>query len=101
MKTIEEICGHMSEKAAAIDPLGKTLMFCLDDERMLIDGTGDENLVSIVTGEEVEPDCSVTMSLDTFSKLQSGTLKPFIAVASRKIKVKGDPSIAAKLKQLT
>lgn len=99
--TIQEICSGMSEKAATIDPLGKTLIFHLDDERLLIDGTGEGNVVSIVTGQDVEAECTVTMSMDTWGKLQRNELKPFIAVASRKIKVKGDLSIAAKLKKLT
>lgn len=101
MSSIQEICADMSEKAGAIDPLGKTLVFNLDDERLLIDGTGERNIVSIMTGEDVEAECTVTMSLDTWGKLQRHELKPFIAVASRKIKVTGDLSIAAKLKQLT
>ncbi len=99
--TIQEICADMAAKAASIDPLGKTLIFYLDDERLLIDGTGEQNSVAIVTGQDVEAECTVTMSLDTWGKLQRKELKPFIAVASRKIKVKGDLSIAAKLKQLT
>ena len=41
------------------------------------------------------------MSLDTYGKLQRKEIKPFMAVASGKIKVKGDMSIAAKLKKLT
>ena len=99
--TIQEICADMAAKAASIDPLGKTLMFYLDAECLLIDGTGEQNSVSIVTGQDVEAECTVTLSLDTWGKLQRKELKPFIAVASRKIKVKGDLSIAAKLKQLT
>lgn len=99
--TIQDICADMAAKAASIDPLGKTLIFYLDDERLLIDGTGEQNSVAIVTGQDVEAECTVTMSLDTWGKLQRKELKPFIAVASRKIKVKGDLSIAAKLKQLT
>lgn len=99
--TIEEICADMSEKAACIEPLGKTLLFQLDDESMLLDGSGDSNLVSIVTGQEVEAECTVRMSLDTYGKLQRKEIKHFMAVASGKIKVVGDFSIAAKLKKLT
>ncbi|MDE0419464.1 MAG: SCP2 sterol-binding domain-containing protein [Gammaproteobacteria bacterium] len=99
--TIDDIAGDMAQKAGTLDPLGRTLLFCLDDERMLIDGTGDANVVSVVTGESVEPDCTVRMSIDTYGKLQRKEIKPFMAVASGKIKVKGDMSIAAKLKKLT
>ena len=98
--TIDEICADMSEKAATIDPLGKTLAFYLDDELLLIDGSGERNVVSVATGRDLEPDCAVHMSIDTFLKVQRKELKPFIGVASGKIKAKGDFSIAAKLKQL-
>lgn len=99
--TIDEICADMAAKAGTLDPLGKTLLFCLDDERMLIDGTGDENRVTVVTGEEVDGDCTVRMSLETFHQLRLKQIKPFMAVASGRIKVRGDMSIAAKLKKLT
>ena len=97
---IEEICADMAEKASQIDPLGKSLMFYLDEERMLIDGSGDSNQVAIVTGQDIEAECTVRMSLDTYGKLQRREIKPFMAVASGKIKVKGDMSIATKLKKL-
>ena len=99
--TIEEISRDMAQKSGTLDPLGKTLLFCLDDEKMLIDGTGDTNVVSIVSGQDVEADCTVRMSLDTYGKLQRKEIKPFMAVASGRIKVRGDMSIAAKLKKLT
>ena len=91
----------MSEKAASIDPLGKTLKFCLDDEIMLIDGTGDSNEVAVISGNDRESGCVVAMSLETYGKLQRREVKPFMLVASGKIKVKGDLSIATKLKKLT
>lgn len=98
--SIEDVCQDMAEKASEIDPLGKTLLFDFDDEQMLIDGTGTTNEVSIVTGKDTEPDCVVRMSLEIYGQLQRKEIKPFMAVASGKIKVKGDMSIAAKLKKL-
>lgn len=100
MSEIETICADMREKAATIDPLGKTLLFNLDDELMLIDGTGDTNTVTVVTGQDVEAACTVNMSIETYLKVQRKEVKPFMAVASGKIKAKGDFSIAAKLKKL-
>ena len=99
--TIENIAADMAIKARGIEPLGKTLIFLLDDEQMLIDGTGEVNRVTVVSGQEIESDCTVRMSIDTYNKLQQKAIKPFMAVASGKIKVKGDMSIAAKLKKLT
>ena len=99
--SIEDVCKAMAEKASNIDPLGKTLLFDFDEEQMLIDGTGSTNIVSVATGMTIEPDCVVRLSLDTYGKLQRKEIKPIMAVASGKVKVKGDMSIAAKLKKLT
>ncbi len=99
--TIDEISRDMAHKSGTLDPLGKTLLFCLDDEKMLIDGTGDANVVSVVSGRDIEADCTVRMSIETYGKLQRREIKPFMAVASGKIKVRGDMSIATKLKKLT
>ena len=98
--TIEDIRDEMSQKTRTLEPLGKTLVFRFDDESMLIDGTGEKNVVSLVSGETVEADCSVRMSMETFLKLRRREIKPLMAVASGKIKVEGDLSIAAKLKRL-
>ena len=97
---IEDVCRDMAEKASGLDPLGKNLLFEFENESMLIDGTGATNVVSIVTGEDIEAECVIQMSLETYEKLQRKQIKPFMAVASRKIKVRGDMSIATKLKQL-
>ncbi len=98
--TIEDIRDEMSQKTCTLEPLGKTLVFHFDDESMLIDGTGEKNVVSLVSGESVEADCSVRMSTETFLKLRRREIKPFMAIASGKIKVEGDLSIAAMLKRL-
>ena len=63
--TIDEINHDMAQESSTLDPLGKTLLLCLDDEKMLIDGTGDANVVSIVSGQDVEADCTVRMSIET------------------------------------
>ena len=99
--TMEEICADMAAKASAIDPIGKSSMFYLDDERTPIDGSGDGDVVTLVSGEDVKADCAVRMSLDNCGKLRRNEIKPFMAVASGKIKVKGDFSITSKLKKST
>ena len=64
---------------------------------MLIDGTGDENILS---AENSDADCTVKMSVDTYLKLQRKEIKPFKAALTRKLKVKGDLSVARQLRQL-
>ena len=94
---IEQIRQELTENVKKIAPLGKKLKFKLDDDFILIDGTGEENLV---TGEDAEANCTITMSIETYLKLQRKEIKPLIATLSGKIKVKGDIGLAQKLKQL-
>ena len=96
--TIAEIRQELTEKVKHIDPLGKKLKFKLDDEFILIDGSGEKNIVS---DSDEEANCTITMSLETYLKLQRKEIKPMIATLTGKIKVKGDIALAQKLKQLT
>ena len=94
---IEQIRQELAEKVKNIDSIGKKLKFELDGHYMLIDGSGEEN---IMTDENGDADCTVTMSIDTYLKLQRKEIKPMVATLTRKLKVKGDLSVAKKLKQL-
>jgi len=94
---INEIRKELEEKVKKIDPIGKKLKFNLDGAIILIDGSQNPN---IVTDGDVEADCTITMSKDTYLKLQRREIKPMIATLTGKIKVKGDIGLAQKLKQL-
>lgn len=94
---IEQIRKELEEKVKSIDPIGKKLKFNLDGEFILIDGSSQINEIS---GEDGEADCTITMSKDTYLKLQRKEIKPMIATLTGKIKVKGDIGAAQKLKQL-
>jgi len=95
---IETIRQELAGKITKIDPLGKKLKFKLDDDVILIDGTADENTLS---DRDEDADCTIIMSKETYGKLQRNEIKPMIATLTGKIKVKGDLSLAKKLKQLT
>lgn len=94
---IDLIREELAKKVLEINPIGKTLKFVIDDEIMLIDGSGDQN---VMTSDDIDADCTVTMSEDTYLKLQRKEIKPLIATLKGKLKVKGDLSVARKLKQL-
>ena len=94
---IEQIRAELAENIKKIDPLGKKLKFKLDDDFILIDGTSDKN---ILTDRDEDANCTITMSKDTYLKLQRKQIKPMIATLTGKIKVKGDIGLAQKLKQL-
>ncbi len=93
----EQIKAELANNIQKIDPIGKKLKFVLDDKVMVIDGSGDANVLST---EDVEANCTVTMSIDTYVKLQKKQIKPMIATLTGKLKVKGDIGLAQKLKQL-
>lgn len=95
---ISQIREELSEKVKHIDPLGKKLKFAMDGEYILIDGSNGSNVVS---DKNEDADCTITMSVDTYLKLQRKEIKPMIATLKGKIKVKGSIALAQKLKQLT
>lgn len=94
---IDQIRLELAENIKKIDPIGKKLKFKLDDDIVVIDGSGEENILS---EQDVEADCTITMSKETYGKLQRKEIKPMIATLTGKIKVKGDIGLAQKLKQL-
>ena len=94
---IIQIRKELEERVKKIDPIGKKLKFRLDDEVIFINGSEDQNSVSDL---DEEADCTITMSKETYLKLQRGEIKPMIATLTGKIKVKGDLGVAQKLKQL-
>ncbi len=95
--SIDTILEGMKAQAAASDALGASIKFQLDDDVIVIDGTGDSNVVS---REDKETDCTIETSSEVFEQLQSGDLNPMMAVMSGKIKIKGDMGVAMKLQSL-
>jgi putative sterol carrier protein len=94
---IAKIRLDLAEKVSVISPIGKKLKFKLDNDAILIDGSGESNIVS---DEDNDADCTIIMSKETYLKLQRGEIKPLIATLTGKLKVKGDIGLAQKLKQL-
>jgi putative sterol carrier protein len=95
---ITQIRQELAEKVTTIPPLGKKLKFKLDEHFIVIDGEGDINELRDI---DEEANCTISMSIDTYGKLQRKEIKPMIATLTGKIKVKGDIGLAQKLKQLT
>ena len=93
----ETIITSLKNQAANVDPLGAKIKFVLDEDSIMIDGTGNDNIVSKSDGEA---DCVISTSKETFSKLQSGEVNPMMAVMMGQIKIKGDMGLAMKLQSL-
>jgi len=94
---IQQLREELEIKLQKIDPIQKTLKFLIDDEVMFIDGSNGENTMS---SDDKDADCTITMSLDTYLKLQQKKIKPLMATLTGKLKVKGDLNVARKLKEL-
>ena len=95
---IIQIRRELAEKVKTIPPLGKKLKFKLDEHFMVIDGSKE---INEIRDTDEDAHCTISMSIETYLKLQRGEIKPMIATLTGKIKVKGDIGLAQKLKQLT
>lgn len=94
---ITDIRRELADKVKTIPSIGKVLKFNLDGNYIVIDGSGDEN--ELREADE-DANCTITMSVETYFKLQRKEIKPMIATLTGKLKVKGDIGLAQKLKQL-
>ena len=94
---IENILEGLKASAAKASPLGKTLKLDFGDAKVVIDGTGASNVVST---EDRETDCTVSMSEETFAAIADGSQNPMMAFMSGKVKVHGDMSVATKMQSL-
>ncbi|MGB4958775.1 MAG: SCP2 sterol-binding domain-containing protein [Saprospiraceae bacterium] len=95
--SFESILSAVSAQAANVAPFGAKMKFVLGDNIILIDGSGDTNIVS---QSDEESACTITTDEDTFMKLKNGDLNPMMAVMSGKVKIKGDMGLAMKLQSL-
>ncbi|MEL6988483.1 MAG: SCP2 sterol-binding domain-containing protein, partial [Bacteroidota bacterium] len=96
-KKLANVFEQIKEKATSAASLGNTLKFDFGDEQLYIDGTGEQNEVSL---EDKEAACLVESSFEDFLALTRGDLNPMNAVMSGKVKIKGDMSVAMKLQSL-
>ncbi len=87
----------INNRAQDVPALGNKLKFNFGDQVLFVDGSGDTNLVS---KEDKEADCTITVSLENLKKIMDGELNPMTAVMMGKVKIKGDMSVAMKLQSL-
>jgi acyl-CoA dehydrogenase len=93
----ETILSKVQGLAATAPALGKSLKFDFGGNVIVIDGKGDTNVVST---DDKEVDCAISVSMDDLQGLMSGSVNPMMAFMSGKIKVKGDMGVAMKLQSL-
>ena len=94
---IENTITKVSEMAGSTSPMGASIKFNFGDFQIVIDGTGDSNVVST---EDSETQCTIDISHDDFESMLSGELNPMTAFMGGQIQVSGDMSVAMKLQTL-
>lgn len=94
---IETVLAAINAQAANVAPFGAKMKFVLGEDIILIDGTGDTNVVS---QNDEEAACTISTDPETFMKLKNGDLNPMMAVMSGKVKIKGDMGLAMKIQSL-
>jgi putative sterol carrier protein len=69
----------------------------VDENPVLIDGSGEENIVSM---SDEESDCTIEVSKEVLEKLRDGEINPMMAVMGGQIKISGDMGLAMKVQSL-
>lgn len=87
----------ISEMAAKAAPIGSSIKFNLGGEIIHLDGSGSSN---VVTSDDKDADCTITMATEDFQGMISGDLNPMMAFMSGKIKIDGDMGVAMQLQSL-
>ncbi len=95
--SFESIIITLQERVELADSLGNSLKFAFGEQCLIIDGTNGENILST---DDQEADCTVSVSLDDFKSMLSGNLDPMSAFMSGAIRIEGDMSVAMKLQSL-
>ncbi len=96
--SFETLLSGITERAKQAAALGNTLKFDFgDDQKVFIDGTGDENAVS---SEDKDADCVVNVTIEDFTAMMNGDMNPMAAFMGGKLKVKGDMGVAMKLQSI-
>lgn len=93
--SFEAIESALRSKAAIAKPLGNTLKFNFGEQNVMLNGTGDSNVVTV--NDATEAQCTVDVAMEDLTAMLKGELNPMNAFMGGKIKVKGDMSVAMKL----
>lgn len=92
--TFDELTQTVTEKAANSPAFGNKIKFAMDEGVILLDGSGEQNVVSTDDGEAP---CTVKIKLEDLTALLKGELNPMAAFMAGKFKIDGDMGVAMKL----
>ena len=92
---INELTARIEKQAAGKKGFGKAILLDMgEDGAIRIDGTSDE----VAINNDASPaDATISMTVETLSKLMAGKLSAPYAAMSGKVKVKGEAMLALEL----
>ena len=93
----QQVFEQFKKRAENASPLGGKLKFLVDKNPVLIDGSGDENIISM---SDDEADCTIEVTQEVLEKLRDGEINPMMAVMGGQIKITGDMGLAMKVQSL-
>ena len=92
---LEEIAAEVRRDPMRFAGLGYKIKFVFDEGGVFhIDGTVTPPVLS---EEDAEADCTLSLSRDNMEKLLAGTLNPTLAYSLGKLRVEGSIGVALKL----
>ena len=98
MATLEEITEGMKDRVGEDSGLDATLKFDFGDDGIVyLDAATVPNVVS---NEDKEADCTITITKENFEALAQGELDPTTAFMMGKLKIGGNMGIAMKLQSV-
>ncbi len=98
MMTLESVTEKIKEKIAMAAGIDAKVKFDFKDDGVIfIDAT---QTPAEVSHEDLEADCTLKCSLDTFKGLMDGTQDPTMAFMMGKLKVDGSMGLAMKLNSI-
>ncbi|WP_339633994.1 SCP2 sterol-binding domain-containing protein [uncultured Sneathiella sp.] len=98
MATLEEITEGMRDRVGEDCGLDATLKFDFNDDGVIF--LDAETVPNVISNEDKEADCTITITKENFESLAKGELDPTTAFMMGKLKIAGNMGIAMKLQSV-
>jgi putative sterol carrier protein len=94
----QELTAALQAKAASMPVMDLSLKLDFKGDGIIhIESKGT---TTVVTNNDLDADCVITIAQSDFQKLMKGDLNPMMAMMSGKLKIKGDMGVAMKLQSI-
>jgi putative sterol carrier protein len=91
---LQEATEAVKAKVGTDSGLGATVKFALEEGSIYVDA---KKVPNVVSNEDKDADCTIRLTLETFSKMLQGDLDATLAYMTGRLKVEGNMGVAMKL----